>query len=213
VAIQIEERFVVRAPVEPVWSYLVDPRCVVTCVPGGDLERVLDDRTFDGTVRVAAGPFTFAYGGRIRLDEVDPAARHVRILGDAREAAGSDRARLTLESDLAPLPDGATEVVAHASVDVEGRIVEIGRPVLEELAHVVFQDFASRVRARIEAEQAGGATQATATGASAPLRVIPLVLRAIRAWMGGRLRPAAAGEARNHDGRHARDPIAQTREE
>jgi carbon monoxide dehydrogenase subunit G len=192
-AIQIEERFVVRAPVEPVWNYLVDPRRVVTCVPGGELQDVLDDRTFDGRVRVAAGPFTFAYGGRIRLDELDAAARHVKILGDARDATGGgDRARMTLESDLAALPDGATEVVAHARVDVEGRIVEMGRGVLEQLAHVVFQDFASRVRASIEAEHAAGAPCA-APAASAPVRAVPLVFRAIRAWMGGWFRPRAAG--------------------
>jgi carbon monoxide dehydrogenase subunit G len=38
-AIRVEERFVVQAPVEHVWEYLVDPRRVVTCLPGAELGR------------------------------------------------------------------------------------------------------------------------------------------------------------------------------
>jgi carbon monoxide dehydrogenase subunit G len=195
VAIRIDERFVVRAPAGPVWDFLVDPRRVVGCVPGGELGRIVDARTFDGTVRVKLGPLTLAYGGRVRLAMVDPAARRVTILGDAHETDGTDTALLTLESRLAPLPGGATEVVATARVDVSGRIVELGRGVLEPLAHEVFQDFASRVRASIEAEAATAATAVRRPSPAAPpprtepLRAIPLILRALRAWMAGWLRP------------------------
>jgi uncharacterized protein len=184
VAIRIDERYVVRAPVARVWDFLVDPRRVVACVPGGELTSVRDDRTFDGRIRVAVGPLTFAYAGRVQLAEVDAAGRRVTIVGTAREREGTDSARLTLESWLAPHVDGATEVIAHARVDVAGRIVELGRGFLERLGHVVFQRFASAVQASVEAELAGGAAGARAAqGAPAqPVRAIPLVLLAVKAW-------------------------------
>jgi carbon monoxide dehydrogenase subunit G len=185
VAIRVDERYVVHAPMAPVWDFLVDPRRVVRCVPGGELGAVVDDRTFDGRLRVGVGPLILAYSGRVRLADVDVAARKVKIVGDARETAGSDSAQLTLESWLAALPDGSTEVVAHARVDVEGRVVELGRGMLEQLGHVVFQEFAARVRASVEAEQRKvGAARATAPQQRAePLRAVPLVLRALRAWV------------------------------
>jgi uncharacterized protein len=185
VAIRIVERYVVRAPVEAVWDFLVDPRRVVACVPGGELVSVLDARTFEGTIRVRVGPFTLAYAGRVQLAEVDTAARRVKIVGAAHERTGSDSARLALESWLSPLPGGASEVVAHARVDVAGRIVGLGRGVLEPLGHLVFQEFASCVRATVEAEQAGavGAKAAPGPARREPLRAIPLVLRAVKAWM------------------------------
>jgi carbon monoxide dehydrogenase subunit G len=189
-AIELQERYVVGAPVAAVWDFLVDPRRVVACVPGGELTAVLDERTFDGTIRVIVGPLTLAYGGRVRLADVDAAARRVRILGDAHERAGTDSARLTLESWLTPLPGGATEVVALARVDVAGRVVELGRGVLESLGHLVFQQFASCVRATVEAEQApvlGGARAAAHPKAvrPEPLRAVPLVFRAVKAWVAG----------------------------
>jgi carbon monoxide dehydrogenase subunit G len=179
VAIRIEERFVVRAPAGRVWDFLVDPRRVVACVPGGELHRVVDARTYDGAIRVAVGPLALAYRGRVRLAEADAAARRVTILGDARERGGADAARLALESGLRALPGDATEVVVHARVQVEGGIVSLGRGALERLGHVVFQDFAACVRARVEAEHEGRPPPPP----RGPLRPVPLLLRALGAWL------------------------------
>lgn len=190
-AIRVDERFVVEAPVEQVWEHLVDPRRVVACVPGGELTAVVDERTFEGRIRVAAGPLTLAYAGRVRLEEADAAARRVTIVGEANEGAGPGSARLTLESWLSALPGGGTEVVAHARVDVRGRVLELGRGMLEQLGHVVFQDFAARVRAAIEGEEAGRPAPAPAAARARPepLRALPLLARALQAWLGGWLRP------------------------
>jgi carbon monoxide dehydrogenase subunit G len=191
-AIRIEERFVVKAPVAPVWDFLVDPRRVVDCVPGGELGGVVDDRTFRGRLKVRVGPWTVAYGGIVRLADVDAAGRRVTIVGQARETDGADKARMTLESSLHALPGGATEVVADARIDVAGRTLSLGRGFLEQLGHLVFQDFASRVRAKVEAEQAGiAAPPRRAEG----LRALPLVLRALRAWVGGWTRPRPGARA------------------
>jgi carbon monoxide dehydrogenase subunit G len=182
--VRIEERYVVRAPVEAVWGHLIDPRRVVASVPGGELEAVVDERTYDGRVRIAVGPFTLAYSGRVHLDAVDAAARRVRIVGEARESAGPGAARLTLDSWLTALPDGGTEVVAEASVDVSGHMVGLGRGVLEQLGHVLFRELASSVRETVEAEEAARAAGAPPPPPArrAPLRAIPLVLQALRAW-------------------------------
>jgi carbon monoxide dehydrogenase subunit G len=192
VAIRVDERFVVGAPVERVWDHMVDPRRVVASVPGGELTAVVDDRTFDGALRVAIGPLVLSYAGRVRLAEADAFERRVRIVGDAHERAGPDSARLTLESWLAPWPGGGTEVVAHARIDVRGRIVELGRGLLEQLGHLVFQDFAARVRAAVEAEAAGRpAPGPPAAARPEPLRAVPLVVRALRGWVAARLRAGA----------------------
>lgn len=189
--IRLEERFVVDAPAGPVWDFMVDPRRVVACVPGGELEAV-DGRTFRGAVKVLVGPLTLAYRGRVRLAEVDEARRRVTIVGEARERAGTDTARLTLESGLTSLPGDRTEVVASVRVDVVGRLLELGLGVLQPLGHTVFQDFARRVRERIAAEQAlraRGEVPPLPPPSPEPLRAIPLALRALRAWIAAVLRP------------------------
>lgn len=196
--IRLEERFVVDAPAGPVWDFMVDPRRVVACVPGGELEEV-DGRTFRGAVKVLVGPLTLAYRGRIRLTEVDEARRRVTIVGAARERAGTDTARLTLESGLTSLPGDRTEVVASVRVDVVGRILELGLGVLQPLGHLVFRDFAARVRERIAAEQtlrARGEVPPPSPRSPEPVRAIPLAFRALRAWIAGVLRPPPGARPR-----------------
>ena len=197
-AIRVDERYVVRAPVERVWDFLVDPRRVVSCVPGGELTCVRDPRTFDGRIRVAVGPLTLAYAGRVHLAEVDEASRRVEIVGTARERDGDDAARLTLDSWLTPLPGVGTEVVAHARVDVEGRVVELGRGFLERLGHLVFQRFASSVRDAIEGEQGAAPERTARTTPPQPWRPIPLVLLTVKKWMADWIR-ARSGTARTSD--------------
>jgi carbon monoxide dehydrogenase subunit G len=196
-AIALEERFEVDAPPGPVWDLLFDPRRVVTCVPGGELTALLDDQTFDGRLRVEVGFLRFSYGGRLRIADADPVARRVRIVGGAHERDGSGTARLTLVSRLEPLEGGATVVVVLAHVEVGGRVAELGRGLLQRLAHEVFQDFAGHVRAALAppagARRGGAAARqrvpgggTAADGARGPaLHALPIAARALRRWVGG----------------------------
>ena len=189
-ALLVHERFSVRAPPAAVWAFLLDPRRVVSCVPGGELRALVDARTYDGAVRVAVGPLELAYAGRVRVAAQDPATRAVTIVGEARERAGPGSARLTLTSGLAGGEGGPTDVAAEIRLDLAGPIAELGRRVLGPLAHLVFQEFVSKVQGSIEDEEArrqAGLLAPAAPARSAPLRPVPLVLRALRAWLAGLL--------------------------
>jgi len=191
---KIEERFEVRAPPATVWAFLVDPRRVVVCLPGAELTEVVDERTFDGAVKVKVGPVTVGYKGRIHIDEIDEAGRRVRMTGEGRESGGGGSARMRMESSLVEKPGGVTEVTVHSEVDVVGRIVQLGRGMIEQVSHQVFLQFAERVRASLEAEAAGEGVAAPAHGG--PLRALPLLLAAFTAWIASLFRRLRGGTAR-----------------
>ncbi len=189
-AIEIEERFTVQAPAAAVWAYLVDPRRVVTCLPGAELVEVVDERTFLGNVRVKVGALGLTYKGRVHLDEVDEAAHRVRMSGEGRESAGTGQARMTMQSDVVERGPVETEVVVRAQVDVVGRIVQFGRGMIVEVAHQLFQQLSSCVAATLAAEAAAASapSPALAKRPAVPqraeaVRVIPLLLAAFWAWL------------------------------
>lgn len=189
-ATRIEERFTVQATPEAVWAFLLDPRQVVGCLPGAELTEVVDDRTFHGTVKVKVGPVTVGYKGRIVIVEVDAAGRRVRMDGEGRESGGAGSARMSMESRLTPQPGGATEVVVTSDVDVVGRLVQLGRGMIEQVSHQVFLQFVERVRAHLEAPAAAAgdaAARPAAPPAAQPLSALPLLLRALWAWLKGLL--------------------------
>ena len=57
-AITLNQTFQVKAPVEDVWAFLLDPHQVVTCMPGAALYDVEGDDTFLGNIKVKVGPIT-----------------------------------------------------------------------------------------------------------------------------------------------------------
>jgi uncharacterized protein len=202
-SIRIEERFTVRAPIDRVWSYFVDPQQVVTCLPGAELTGVEDERTFLGRVKIKVGPVTASYNGKAILVERDDATHTVKMTGEGRETGGSGSAKMTLINHLDALPDGTTEVHVSADVDVVGKIVQFGRGMIESVNKQLFKQFVACVQRTLEVTApepvVAAAPPPAAPGApppspapavraepvapappvATPVRILPLVFRAI----------------------------------
>lgn len=197
---RIEESFEVQAPPERVWSYLIDPRQVVRCLPGAELLDVQDERNFTGQLRVKVGPVTAGFRGRARFEELLAGERRVRMVGEGQEKSGGGTARMTMTSRVVALPNGGARVEVDAEVDVVGRLVQFGRGMIEEVSRQMFAQFADCARSQLEgaaerpaadATAVGSASQSTtrvvttpggAAGAEArPLRLLPLLYSALRA--------------------------------
>src|SRR4051812_9702889 len=108
-AFKIEERFEVKAPVDQVWRYLIDPARVVQCLPGAELLESQDERTFLGAIKVKVGPLSMSYKGKATFVEVNEQAHQVRMVGEAHEVGGSGSTKITMLSTVAPLSGGGSE--------------------------------------------------------------------------------------------------------
>lgn len=176
-AINLKETFRVNAPVDKVWTFLLDPHEVVLCMPGAELDEVLGDDTFLGSMRVKVGPITATYKGRVQFTTVDAGAHVIQMTAEGVEAGGGN-ARGTMSSRLQPLPDGGTEVLAEASAEITGRIMQFGRGMIQGVSQQLFQQFAGAVAQRLEAPETA-ANEAADQTAQKPVSVLPLVLRYI----------------------------------
>ena len=208
--LKTEETFQLQAPPERVWAYLIDPRQVVTCLPGAELTSVQDESTFLGKVKVKVGPVVAAYSGKVVITERDDSARIVRMVGEGRESAGSGSAKVAITSSVVELSTGMTEVRVTADLDIVGKIAQFGRGMIESVNKQMFKQFTECVRATLEAPTAeatevttpvaelGGAPTSPQSGAARadatrvavptaqpafapakPVRILPLIARAI----------------------------------
>jgi hypothetical protein len=95
---------------------------------------------------------------------------------------------MSMESRLTPGAGGVTEVVVVSDVDVVGRLVQLGRGMIEQVSHQIFLQFAERVRATLEAEAIAAAGGSPAAAAPPPARAeavaaLPLLFKALLAWL------------------------------
>jgi len=176
-AIAIRETLEVDAPIDRVWDFVNDPRRVVTCMPGAGLDEVLDERTFLGTVKVKVGAITASYKGRVEFTEVDAQARTMQIVAEGRETGGGT-AKGTLSIRLNSLAEGSTEFVTEASVNLTGRVMQVGRGMIQGVSHQLFKQFAASAKELLEAPVEAGAVEA-AVAEQKPIRVLPLLFRTL----------------------------------
>jgi len=161
VAIDIQETFQVRAPIDLVWRFLLDPQQVAPCMPGAELDEIVDDRTFHGNVKIKVGAITTRYKGKVHLTKVDEATRQIEMSAEGRETGGGT-AKGTMHAEIRTLPDGLTEVVAKASVDLTGKIMQVGRGMIQGVSHQLFLQFVGTVRSHLEPLAAAAAASAAA---------------------------------------------------
>jgi len=182
-AIEIVERLQVAAPIERVWQFVNDPQKVVTCMPGAGLDEVVDSRTFLGTVKVKVGAITASYKGRVEFTEVDEPGRRIQMLAEGRETGGGT-AKGTIAIQLIELAEGPTELVTEANIDLTGRIMQVGRGMIQGVSRQLFKQFAASTKQLLEAPPAveadGEAAEAVVTApAQTPIRLLPLLLRTL----------------------------------
>lgn len=189
-AIEIKEEFEVDAPIEQVWDYVLDPAKIVTCMPGASLDEVIDERTFDGSIKIKVGAVMAAYKGRIELTEVDEAGRIIQMIGEGREKGGGT-AKATMVGRLTTTDGGGTAMVAEASIDLTGKIMQVGRGMIQGVSHQLFQQFVKKLgkslqpvapadgAAAASAAQAGPAATAPVKQEDDAIAIIPLILKTI----------------------------------
>jgi len=199
-AFKIEERFEVKAPVERVWKYLIDPQRVVHCLPGAELLEQRDDGTFLCAIKVKVGPLSMSYKGQGKFTEINEETHQVRMVGDAREVGGSGSTKVSMLSTVSPLESGGCEVLVNADIDLVGKIVQFGRGMIEEVSRQMFRQFSTCVRQHLEvAENAGPAAnpQPDTPNETKAVAAAPLAFRALWAII-ARFFDGLFGKKRSH---------------
>ncbi|MEO6012527.1 MAG: SRPBCC family protein [Devosia sp.] len=145
-AIKIEEIFVIDAPVDAVWAFISDPAKVVTCLPGAELMNVVDDKTYEGKVKVKVGPIVAQYKGVARIEALDAVARTIRVVGEGKEMTGAGLAKAGMVGAVEAAPGGGTRVSVNADVDIKGKLAQFGGGLIQEVARQIFKQFADNMQ-------------------------------------------------------------------
>lgn len=164
-AIELRQTFQVRAPVDTVWAFMLNPENVVACMPGAALTQVVDEKSFVGAVKIKVGAVTAQYQGTITYVETDRAAGIVKMLAEGKERGGGT-VRGTIVSQLSAIDGGsATSVETRSSIDLTGKIVQVGRGMIEGVSGQIIKMYVANVRAMLEPAAATAQSGAAADGA------------------------------------------------
>ena len=185
---EIENEFDVPAPIDHVWTYLLDVERVAPCMPGAELTEVVDDHTWKGKVNMKLGPVSLAFAGTVTMQERDDQAKRIVLAAKGMEQKGKGAANASVTSWLEQ-GDGVTNVKMRADIHLTGTVAQLSRGLLPEVSRKLTQQFAdclhqsmgaAEVRATESADLAAAvAAPVEATARPKPIGGIRLGLAAI----------------------------------
>src|SRR5579872_2376601 len=139
---QVENSFSVEAPIESVWSYLLDVRAVAPCIPGAELTEVVSDSEYRGSVTVKLGAVKVSYKGTVVLTEIDHENHRVVLTAKGSETRGAGAASGTVTSTVTAESARRTRVDLVSEIQISGRVAQFGRNIVQDVSNRLIQDFA-----------------------------------------------------------------------
>jgi carbon monoxide dehydrogenase subunit G len=169
--VKLEQSFEIAAPVDAVWTALIDVEFVAPCLPGAELSGRDDDGSYRGTFTVKLGPTTAVYNGVLRIEDVDEAAHTATLHARGTDKRGQGGATATIVNRVAPV-EGGSRVDAATDLTITGRLARFGRGgMIEDISNRMLRDFATCLQNKLA--QPAGAADAPAHQA-APVRGVSL---------------------------------------
>jgi carbon monoxide dehydrogenase subunit G len=184
---KFENSFDVDAPIEDVWSALLDVERVAPTVPGAEvLERTGDD-AYKVAITVRVGPMSMKYQGEVEITDRDEAEHRAVMKARARESRGQGTANADVVMVLSG-DDGRTSATVTTDVQLSGKVATMGQGVLQDVSGRLVETFAKNLAAMLEgggppqppgpetaATEATPAASAPAAGAAEAARGEPAV--------------------------------------
>jgi uncharacterized protein len=146
---KMEQSFEVQAPLEQVWTALIDLERVAPCLPGAAITGRDDDGTYRGAFSVKLGPMTASYNGTIKVEEADEATHTATLKAKGTDKRGQGGAHATIVNTLTER-DGVTVVDAVTDFNITGRLAQFGRGgIMEDVSNRLMRDFAACLSQRL----------------------------------------------------------------
>jgi carbon monoxide dehydrogenase subunit G len=181
---QIKESFTVKQPVAVVWAFFQDVTTVAQCMPGVEILDAVDDKTYNGKMKVKLGPISAQFQGTATIEELDEAAHTGLISAKGADRQGGSRASAKVEYLLT---DGgsSTEVNITADVTLQGSMAQFGRTgLIQEVSSQLTKEFASCIEGKL-----GAATpEAAAEVRAGDVKGFSVFLKGFWSWLKGLFR-------------------------
>jgi uncharacterized protein len=141
--VRLEQSFEVAAPLEEVWSALIDVERVAPCLPGASVSGRNEDGSYNGTFTVKIGPTSAAYSGKLQMETIDESARTATMQANGTDKRGQGGAKATIVSSLSPAEGGGTRVEVITDYHITGRLARFGRGgMIEDISERLLRQFA-----------------------------------------------------------------------
>lgn len=147
--IVIENEFTVAASPADTYALMTDVERVAPCIPGAEVTGRREDGAYDAVVTMKMGPMSLSYKGQVEIIEQDDADRRAVMRAKATEARGQGTAQATLTMHVEEADGGASRVQVSSDLLVTGRVAQMGRGIMTDVAGKMVGEMAKAMEATL----------------------------------------------------------------
>ncbi len=145
----IEGQAIVKAPIQDIWDFLVDPRKLASCVPGCENVVALENNSYKVTEAIKIGPISVRFKLKVTIVETTP-PRYLfaTIEGKDSKTASFINAKITIKAER--IADSETKVKYILDVTLVGVLGKFGEGIIRRKANSLAEKFTENIRAQLE---------------------------------------------------------------
>ena len=187
-SITLTETFTVAAGIDDVWQFILSPENIARCMPGATLNEIIDERRFNGQVKVKIGAITARYTGTITYTDADRDTGRIVMLAEAADKGGAT-VKGTITTELLAVSTEQTQVQCSSAIDMTGRIVQLSRGMIEGVAGEIIGLFIANVKRDLEPATQMGPERVPEPPPVEPMpNMLRIILKVLHDLLGQRLR-------------------------
>jgi len=142
---EISATYKFAAPPQAVWTLLMDPEAIKSCLPGCKELRPVGDNRYQAEMSIGVAAVTGTFNATVTLSDLQPPSSY-RLSVDASGKPGFAKgsATITLRESAA-----GTEVDVKATSEVGGLIARVGQRLIEGVAKMSMDRFFGCLAGRV----------------------------------------------------------------
>ena len=134
-----------NAPPDRVWTLLMDPAVIASCIPGCEKLEPVGEDSFRASLTIALAAITGSYEGTVQItDKVPHESYRLTVQGQGKPGFVKGNAAIALR------PDGATTMVdVKGTVETGGPIARLGQRLIGNVSKMMQDRFFSCLQGKI----------------------------------------------------------------
>lgn len=183
--VKLDRVFPLAVGADDAWRLLQDVEQVAACMPGARITEQIDATHYKGEINVKIGPASAAFKGDLEVQEMDQAARRLKLLGKGADARGASTASMELTAGIREAGEGSSELAGDCEVQVNGKLASFGGRMMNQVSSQILDQFADNFGARIQSARdaakvgGDGVTGAAAAEPERQLNALVLLWRSL----------------------------------
>jgi carbon monoxide dehydrogenase subunit G len=145
----IEEKFLVKSPIQKLWDSLLDPQIIGPCIPGCEAVEPINDREYDSVIKAKVGFIKVRFKIKTVIEEIVP-YRFIRTVGEGNEQKKLGHFKQKTEINFNEISENETELSYRSDVSIVGKLATFGDRILRAKAKEASKQFAEAVKKEVE---------------------------------------------------------------